>query len=142
MIQLKIKFFFLSLIYFLLCISISKVNAQFRFQKTFGGGADEVGWSVMQISDGGYLICGYTSSFGNGGRDAYVIKTDSMGTRKWSKTFGGSLNDEATYAIEDNGSYLVGGYTKSYGAGNTDGFLARLDTSGNIIWFKTFGTID
>src|SRR5438309_123375 len=124
---LSIKF--RALILLLIFCTLYSVPAftQVRFQKTYGGGADDVAWSVLQSSDRGYLISGYTTSFGNGGRDAYVIKTDSMGIEKWSKTFGGSLNDEATYAIEDNGSYLVGGYTKSYGAGNADGFLARLD---------------
>jgi len=136
-----IKFFSFILFLFLLFYGFEKINAQTRFQKTYGGGADEVGWSVIQTTDSGYLICGYTTSFGNGGRDAYVIKTDSMGTEMWSKTFGGALNEEATYVLEDNGSYLVGGYTKSYGAGNADAFLARLDASGNILWFKTYGTI-
>jgi len=130
----------INVLFFIFIASISTVHSQIRFQKTYGGTGNDVAWKVLQTSDHGYLICGYTTSFGNGMEDAYIIKTDSIGIKQWSKTIGGDQNDEAYSAIEDNGSYVIGGITYSYGAGSRDGFLARLDLSGNIIWFKTYGT--
>ncbi|UCH57588.1 MAG: hypothetical protein JSV18_01310, partial [Candidatus Bathyarchaeota archaeon] len=58
-----------------------------------GGSEFDVGWSVQQTSDGGYIIAGGTESFGAGGRDVYLVKTDSEGMEEWSRTFGGSEFD-------------------------------------------------
>ena len=135
---MRTKNFISAILVFFLLIQV--VFSQIRFQKTYGGAGDDVAWNVIQTSDHGYLLSGYTTSFGNGLRDAYIIKTDSLGNKQWSKTIGGSLNDEAITAFEDNGSYVIGGYTNSYGAGNADGFLARLSLSGAVLWFKTYGT--
>ena len=76
---------------------LTNVKGQTRFQKTYGGTGDEMAWHIMQTPDTGYLICGSTTSWGNGGKDAYVIKTDANGNKQWSKTFGGTGDDEATY---------------------------------------------
>jgi len=58
--------------------------------KTFGGSSDDTGWSVQQTSDGGYIIAGYTGSFGAGDIDVYLVKTDSEGGMQWDSTFDGS----------------------------------------------------
>jgi hypothetical protein len=49
------------------------------WQKTFGGNSDDVAFSIQQTQDGGYIVAGYTSSFGAGGSDVYVIKLDENG---------------------------------------------------------------
>jgi len=56
-------------------------------QKTFGGG---IAYSIQQTTDGGYIVAGYTYSFGAGGWDVYVLKLNSDGSLAWQKTFGGS----------------------------------------------------
>jgi hypothetical protein len=110
------------------------------WSKTFGGSNNEIAYSIQQVSDGGYIIAGYTQSFGAGGLDAYLIKTDEFGNHQWSKTFGGS-NNEIAYSIQQisNGGYIIAGYTGSFGAGGRDAYLIKTDEFGNHQWSKTFG---
>jgi hypothetical protein len=103
--------------------------------------SDEFGWDIEQTSDGGYIIAGYTSSFGNGGWDTYVTKLNSSGDTVWTKTVGGIDNDLA-YGVEQStdGGYIVVGTTYSFGAGGSDVYLIKLDDNGDSLWAKTFGS--
>jgi len=66
-------------------------NGDTLWAKNYGGIYAEHGYSVQQTTDGGYIIAGYTMSFGAGVTDIYLIKTDSIGAILWTKTFGGDL---------------------------------------------------
>ena len=105
----------------------------------FGGTETDFAYSVQQTADGGYILAGYTRSYGAGGNDMYLVKTDSLGDEIWSKTYGGEFNDRffSVQQIADGG-YIVAGYTMPTDA-NSDGYLARTDISGDIIWEQTFG---
>jgi len=113
------------------------------WQQTFGGSEEDYGYSVAQTSDGGYIIAGGTYSFGSGGGDVYLIKTDSKGNLIWQKTFGGSDYDYGySVAQTSDGGYIIAGGTYSFGSGKSDVYLIKTDSKGNLIWQKTFGGSD
>jgi len=108
--------------------------------RTYGGAADDFGYSVQPTSDGGYVIAGATASSGAGDKDAYLIKTDAQGNLQWSKTCGGPGDDEGNSVQQmSDGGYVVAGVTNSFGAGNFDAYLIRTNAAGDTLWTRTFG---
>ena len=97
-----------------------------QWHQTFGGSAFDLGTCVDQTTDGGYIICGGTDSYGAGARDLYLIKTDGNGLEQWNETFGGSSFEMASsMQLNFDGSYIIVGGTESYGAGDRDVFLIK-----------------
>ena len=111
-----------------------------EWEKTFGGEYYDRGKHGLQTSDGGFIIIGYTASYGSGGNDAWLIKTDSNGNIKWDETYGGEANEEGVCVQQTiDGGYIIAGQTSSYGAGRSDAWIIKTDSNGNLIWEKTFG---
>ena len=116
------------------------INGNEEWNRTFGGSRDDLGISVQQTSDGGYIIVGYTNSFTFFGPDIYLIKTDKNGKVEWSKTFGGKDEDGGSFIQQTpDGGYIIVGYTKSFGAGDADVWLIKTDINGDEEWNRTFG---
>ncbi|MBN1860297.1 MAG: PKD domain-containing protein [Candidatus Thermoplasmatota archaeon] len=110
------------------------------WNNTFGGSNDDEGESVQQTTDGGYIITGWTKSYGSGGKDLWLIKTDSQGDEEWNKIFGGAYDDGGTTVQQiTDGGYVISGYTSSYGTGSVDAWLIKTDELGNQEWNKTLG---
>ncbi|MBD3169803.1 MAG: hypothetical protein GF307_10000, partial [candidate division Zixibacteria bacterium] len=108
--------------------------------KFYGGNEDDRIYDVKQTMDGGYIAAGYTTSFGAGDKDAWVLRMDSNGDTLWSKTYGGSAADMGQEIFETyDGGFLLAGYTNSFGAGENDVWILNLDSSGDSLWTQTFG---
>jgi hypothetical protein len=111
-----------------------------KWNKTYGGTSDDWARSLVQTADGGYVLAGWTKSFGAGSYDSWLVKTDASGTMQWNKTYGGTSDDEAeALARTADGGYALAGTTYSFGAGNFDAWLIKTDGSGTMQWNKTYG---
>jgi Secretion system C-terminal sorting domain len=118
----------------------SDSKSQSTFQKTFGGSSNDYAYAIEQTADNGYIIAGYTESFGEGSRDVYLVRTDPQGDMLWSKTIGQSGTDYAwTVAQTADGGFIAGVHTSSFGAGGHDINLIRTDAQGDVIWSKVYG---
>lgn len=110
--------------------------------KTFGGADADVGYAVQKTTDGGYIVIGYTFSFGLGEQDVYLIKTDSLGDTLWTRTYGGSdIDGGVSVQVTADGGFFIAGYTTSFGMGDLDVYLIKVDSDGDTIWTRTFGGI-
>ncbi len=110
------------------------------WQKTYGGNGRDEASSIRQTTDGGYVVTGYTESFGAGRENFWVLKLDETGNVSWQKTYGGNGRDGATSIQQTtDGGYVVLGYTYSFGAGYEDLLVLKLDETGNVSWQKTYG---
>jgi len=111
-----------------------------EWQQTFGGTEEDFGYSVLQTSDGGYVVLGFTVSFGSGQKDVWLIKTDAQGIMQWDKTFGGTAGEIGTEIMEtEEGGFIITGYTESNSNGLYDVLLIKTDSNGNEIWSKNIG---
>ena len=123
----------------LLVIKISSAG-DLQWARTFGGTGSEVAYSIVQTTDGGCAVAGFTTTYGAGDYDFLVIKLNSSGGLEWAKTFGGTSSDGAHSIIQTaDGGYAVGGLTWGFGAGNADFLVLKLSGSGDLEWARTFG---
>lgn len=110
------------------------------WDRTYGGPEEDWGCSVQQTPDGGYITVGSTSSYGDGGSDLWLVKTDSGGEMVWDKTFGGSRDDTGwAIAPTSHGEYIVAGQTSSHEGGDPQLWLLKTDSNGNAVWDETYG---
>jgi hypothetical protein len=102
------------------------------WSKTYGGANWDFGYSVKQTFDGGYIISGMTQSFGMGGRDVYVIRTDANGNALWTKTFGTVGDDLSQFVDETNdGGFICLAICDSFNNYHNDICLIKTDNLGN-----------
>lgn len=127
----------------LLLLILANAQPPSKFHCKYGGNGYEVGYDVKQTLDNGYIITGYTSSFGQGNTDMYLLKLDSMGQKKFETSFGGYSNEVGKSIVQLlDSSFVIVGYTSSTGVGGYDIFLVKADKSGNLVWQKTIGGAD
>jgi len=118
-------------------------SGNMEWNQTYAEADSDRAWSLVKTSDGGFAIAGSTSSFGVGGYDFWLIKTDSYGNVEWNQTYGGVDEDFAHSLVKtSDGGYALTGYTKSFGAGDRDFWLIKTDAYGNMEWNQTYGGAD
>ena len=133
-------FYTLSLLIFFLP---SKIHAQIIFQKAYGGSAMDEANCVRQTTDNGYIMAGTTTSYGAGGRDILVIKTNQFGDTTWTKTFGGDTDNEYGFCVQQtsDGGYIVSGVASSFADVSGDMYVIKLKSNGDTAWTRTYGGI-
>ena len=115
-----------------------------EWEKTYGGSMWEIGYAVIEVAGGGYVIAGFSNSPGisSGNTDMYLVKIDAQGEVVWEKSYGnqGFPNHEWAYDIIqtlDEG-YIIVGARDRYSSGSVNALVLRTDKAGNIIWEKEF----
>ncbi len=127
----------------ILALTTSPVLCQdLLWYKNYGGPYNEFGNACQQTANGDLLFLGTTYSNTTTGFDIYLVKTDSLGNRLFAKTFGGNLT-EYGYDLQktSDGGFIIVGSTKSYGAGERDVYLLKLDADGELLWSRTYGGV-
>ncbi len=122
-------------------------NGDTQWQKVYGGDSTDIGSSVVQTSDKGFIMIGNSdgavgAAANLGGADLWIVKTDQTGITEWSKTYGGAMHDVGRGVIEtaDGGYLAVGGMSSKKGQTvDIDGMVLKLDADGNKVWEKILG---
>jgi hypothetical protein len=102
------------------------------WSQTYGGTDSDAAEALVQTSDGGYAIAGYTTSFGAGSYDFWLVKTDKNGKMEWNQTYGGAGNEHAYSLVEtSDGGYALTG----------SGLFVKTDAYGVMEWNQTYGGV-
>jgi len=119
-----------------------KVDSQgnLDWSKTFGGSESDFARSLVTTSDGGFMLACETNSSDSKETDIWLIKVDSSGSLEWNQTYGGSGFEFVSTIIETNdGGYLLASSTTSFGTGDTDVWLIKINSIGDVEWNHTYG---
>jgi PKD repeat protein len=118
-------------------------NGNMQWQRTIGGDENDDGYSVMQTSDGGYIMVGTTESYGAGSYDFWLVKTDAKGIEQWNRTFGGEdIEEDISFLQTSDGGYIMVGTTRPLLTGSYNLRLVKTDAKGIEQWNRTFGEED
>ncbi len=116
---------------------------ELEWSRVIGGTNSDYGTCVVQASDGGFAIAGYTRSFGAGGSDLFFVKLNSAGNLEWSRAVGGTSDDAGSSVVQaGDGGFVVAGDTRSFGAGASDLFIVKFSSAGNLQWSRVAGGTD
>jgi hypothetical protein len=118
------------------------VGGSVLWQRSLGGGLNDIGRGVIVLNDGNIMVVGTSSSFGIGAADMFVAKLDASGNVLWSETYGGiGLEGGSALAQKDEFEVVVLGFTESFGAGGRDQWLVGISHDGDSIWSRTIGGV-
>lgn len=115
-------------------------NGDTLWTQTYGNEWSDRGHGVCCLYDDGFAAIGYTAPNGNNGFDIFVVRTDSQGDALWTRHYGGVNNEMGKAIVQtEDGGFALFGATDSYGAGQLDMYLVKIDSLGNQLWHETYG---
>jgi hypothetical protein len=111
-------------------------NGMILWERTFGSAGGDIGYSIQQVSDSGYILAGAGSGGGfNHLFDVYLVKRNAGGDSLWERYFGGTGDDLGRSVRQtSDGGYILAGSTNSEGAGGIDAYLVKTDSAGIPQW--------
>jgi len=132
---------------FILCILSLSIYAQeselyieTKWEKFYGGNYEDKAKSIINTSDGGFVVAGWTKSSGKGGKDLIVYKLDNSGNKIWEKTYGNTEDDYANCIIQSNKKgYILAGVKKEKNTNYNYLWVLNIDDKGELEWEKTYG---
>ncbi|MEM9888337.1 MAG: T9SS type A sorting domain-containing protein [Bacteroidota bacterium] len=118
-----------------------KINefGDFKWSKRFGAGGEESFYSIVNSNDNGFVMAGFTNSFGNRGKNMYIVKVDATGEEVWSKNYGGDVAEEALSVVAVEDGYVMAGYVEN-SSRNRDFYVVKVDEAGDLLWEETYGS--
>ncbi len=109
---------------------------------TLGDIEPDNAFGVLELEDGGFVVVGSTFSYGGGLSDVWLLKLSEDGQVEWEKTFGGTDFEWGHSIVQtQDGGFLIAGGTYSGGSGGSDIWLLKTDSSGELLWDRTYGGI-
>ncbi len=120
-------------------IFVSPINRGIFASPIHGVPKLDRGVFASPIEDRGYIAVGVTKSFGAGREDVYLVQTDAGGEILWSRTYGGTGDDNGWSVHEVQDGFILAGFTNSFGNGDFDFYLVKTNWTGDVEWSKTFG---
>lgn len=124
----------------LYCVKIDS-QGNLEWSQEYGGSLYESGGSGIQTPDGGFLLLGWTRSFGVGQRDFYLVKTDSQGNEQWYEAYGGPGEDVGSSLLKLlNGNYLLTGGGTNAAVTTAKGFLYEVTPTGQEVWHQEYAS--
>jgi hypothetical protein len=122
-----------------LCMKLD-LNGQFLWQQVIGGSDWDFSYDIESTPDSGFIICGSTYSNSNGGSDIYAVRVNAAGSILWEKKYGGINDESGNVIIRDyENNYVIVGKTNTYGQGDNDFYLVKIDINGDTTWTRTIG---
>ena len=114
-------------------------NGNLEWDKTFGGERSEYTYAMIETSDGGYALAGYTNPSDLVPTDIWLVKTDENGNLEWDQTIGVTYDKPWDIVETSEGGFAIVGQSSLRGAGS-DVLLVKTDENGNKQWHKIYGS--
>jgi hypothetical protein len=116
-------------------------NGEIQWSQTYGGAEHDWPMDLIQLEDKGFLLVGWTQSYGAGGEDGWVVRTDAQGTPLWAQTYG-SAGKEKLYTVLEtaDGGIVLGGEIDLVGTPDgSNAWFSKIDNDGNLQWTRMYG---
>ena len=140
--NLKLNSCFAAMLWVVVAVlSATQVSAQ-GFEFYYGGNAEDQGTAILQTDDRGYLIAGYSESFGlDNDLDVYIIRTDVDGQEIWSRIYDEGFIEHA-YGMDatQDGGYIIVGDIRPTVLDSFDVYLLKIDRNGELLWSNNYGS--